>query len=424
MASQLVPHDVTDFGLADQGRNRIEWADRAMPVLRSIRERWVAQRPLDGIRVAACLHITTETANLVRTLHAGGADVRLAASNPLSTQDDTAAALVAEYGVSVFARYRTDRATYRGHLDAVLSNPPDIVLDDACDLMTALHTDYADFLPGVRGGCEETTTGVVRLRAMAAAGVLKYPVVAVTDSPTKHLFDNRYGTGQSTVDALLRSTNMLLAGATVVVAGFGHCGRGVAERLTGLGAQVVVTEVDPGRALDAVLDGYTVLPMAEAAKLGDVFVTVTGNRDVIGPEHLTVMKDGAVLANSGHFDVEIDVAWLAANAVAHHPRVRPNMDEFVLADGRRLLVMAEGRVANLAAAEGHPASVMDISFAVQALTVEWLLGLERSPGGGVLEVPREIDREVARLKLAALGIEIDALTEPQAAYLTSWDLRT
>jgi adenosylhomocysteinase len=417
-----VPHDVTDLGLAEQGRNRIEWSDRAMPVLRSIRERFAAERPLDGVRIAACLHITTETANLVRTLHAGGADVRLAASNPLSTQDDTAAALVAEYGVSVFARYRTDRSTYRKHLDSVLANPPEIVLDDACDLMTALHTDYVDLLPGVRGGCEETTTGVVRLRAMAAAGALKYPVVAVTDSPTKHLFDNRYGTGQSTVDALLRSTNMLLAGATVVVAGFGHCGRGVAERLTGLGAQVVVTEVDPARALDAVLDGYTVLPMAEAAKLGDVFVTVTGNRDVIAPEHLAAMKDGAVLANSGHFDVEIDVAWLAENAVAHHPRVRPNVDEFVLADGRRLLVMAEGRVANLAAAEGHPGAVMDISFGMQALTVEWLLGLERAPGGGVLDVPREIDREVARLKLSALGIRIDDLTEPQAAYLTSWDL--
>lgn len=416
-----VPHDVTDLGLAEQGRKRIEWADRAMPVLRSIRERFAKDRPLDGIRIAACLHITTETANLVRALHAGGAEVRLAASNPLSTQDDTAAALVGEYGVSVFARYRTDRATYGSHIDSVLDNPPEIVLDDACDLMTALHTDYTDLLPGVRGGCEETTTGVVRLRAMAAAGVLRYPVVAVTDSPTKHLFDNRYGTGQSTVDALLRSTNMLLAGATVVVAGFGHCGRGVAERLNGLGAHVVVTEVDPARALDAVLDGYSVLPMAEAARIGDVFVTVTGNRDVIAPEHLSVMKDGAVLANSGHFDVEIDVAWLAEHAVAHHPRVRPNVDEFVLADGRRLLVVAEGRVANLAAAEGHPASVMDISFAVQALTVEWLLGQEVS--GGVLEVPREIDREVARLKLGALGIEIDELTAPQAAYLTSWDLK-
>jgi adenosylhomocysteinase len=422
MPRTMVPHDVTDLALAEQGKARIEWADRAMPVLRIIRERFEVERPLAGIRIAACLHITTETANLVRTLHAGGAEVRLAASNPHSTQDDTAAALVAEYGVSVFARYRTDQTTYQGHLDSVLAVAPDIVLDDACDLMTALHTDYSDLLPGVRGGCEETTTGVVRLRAMAAAGVLRYPAVAVTDSPSKHMFDNRYGTGQSTVDAILRSTNMLLAGATVVVAGFGHCGRGVAERLTGLGAQVVVTEVDPGRALAAVLDGYTVLPMGEAAKLGDVFVTVTGNRDVIGPEHFAVMKDSAVLANAGHFDIEIDVAWLAANAVAHHPRVRPNLDEFVLADGRRLLVMAEGRVANLAAAEGHPASVMDISFAVQALTVEWLLSLETN-GGAVLEVPREIDQEVARLKLAALGIEIDALTEPQVAYLTSWDPR-
>jgi adenosylhomocysteinase len=425
MARQNTPHDVADLSLAEQGRTRIEWSDRAMPVLRSIRERFVADRPLDGVKIAACLHITTETANLVRTLRDGGADVRLAASNPLSTQDDTAAALVAEYGVSVFARYRTDRETYRGHLDSVLASPPEIVLDDACDLMTALHTDYADLLPGVRGGCEETTTGVVRLRAMSAAGVLRYPVVAVTDSPTKHLFDNRYGTGQSTVDALLRSTNMLLAGATVVVAGFGHCGRGVAERLAGLGAHVVVTEVDPGRALYAVLDGYTVLPMAEAARIGDVFVTVTGNRDVIGPEHLDVMKDGAVLANAGHFDVEIDVDWLAKNAVEHRTRVRPNVDEFVLADGRRLLVIAEGRVANLAAAEGHPAAVMDISFAVQVLSVEWLLGRgghERTPA--VLDVPREIDQEVARLKLGSLGIEIDALTAPQAAYLTSWDFRS
>jgi adenosylhomocysteinase len=358
----------------------------------------------------------------VRTLHAGGAEVRIAASNPLSTQDDTAAALVAEYGVSVFARYRSDRATYRGHLDSVLSTPPEIVLDDACDLVTALHTDYADLLPGVRGGCEETTTGVVRLRAMAAAGALRYPVVAVTDSPTKRLFDNRYGTGQSTVDALLRSTNMLLAGATIVVAGFGPCGRGVAERAAGLGAHVVVTEVDPGRALEAVLEGYRVLPMAQAARLGDVFVTVSGNRDVIGPEHLTVLKDGAVLANSGHFDVEIDVAWLAANAVEHHRGVRPNMDQFVLADGRRLLVLGEGRVANLAAAEGHPAGVMDISFAVQTLTVEWLLGQGGSGIGTVLEVPREIDQEVARLKLASLGIDIDGLTPSQAAYLTSWEL--
>jgi adenosylhomocysteinase len=421
MARRTVPHDVADLGLAEQGRARIEWSDRAMPVLRSIRERFAAQRPLDGVRISACLHITTETANLMRTLHAGGADVRIAASNPLSTQDDTAAALVAEYGVSVFARYRCDRVAYRRYLDAVLDVPPEIVLDDACDLVTALHTDYSDLLPGVRGGCEETTTGVVRLRAMAAAGALKYPVVAVTDSPTKTLFDNRFGTGQSTVDALLRSTNTLLAGATVVVAGFGHCGRGVAERLGGMGAHVVVTEVDPARALDAVLEGYTVLPMPEAARIGDVFVTVTGNRDVIGPDHLRVMKDGALLANAGHFDVEVDVAWLADNAVAHHPRVRPNIDEFVLEDGRRLLVLAEGRVANLAAAEGHPAAVMDISFAVQALTVEWLLGKEGSGDGAVLEVPRAIDREVARLKLAAMGITIDTLTESQAAYLTSWD---
>ncbi|MCW2503052.1 MAG: ahcY [Actinomycetia bacterium] len=421
MARRSVPHDVADLGLAEQGRARIEWSDRGMPVLRSIRERFAADRPLDGLKISACMHITTETANLMRTLHEGGAHVRIAASNPLSTQDDTAAALVGEYGISVFARYRSDRAAYQRSIDATLAVPPEIVLDDACDLVTALHTDYTDLLPGVRGGCEETTTGVVRLRAMAAAGALRYPVVAVTDSPTKHLFDNRYGTGQSTVDALLRSTNMLLAGATVVVAGFGHVGRGVAERLAGMGARVLVTEVDPARALDAVLVGYTVLPMADAARVGDVFVTVSGNRDVIGPSHFKLMKDGAVIANAGHFDIEVDAAWLVENAVAHRARVRPNVDEFVMSDGRRLMLLAEGRVANLAAAEGHPASVMDISFAVQALTVEWLLNGGAPAGGGVLEVPAEIDREVARLKLAAFGVEIDTLTDAQAAYLTSWD---
>ncbi|HEV2087015.1 MAG TPA: adenosylhomocysteinase, partial [Cryptosporangiaceae bacterium] len=357
----------------------------------------------------------------VRTLQVGGAQVRLAASNPLSTQDDTAAALVAEYGVSVFARHRTDHATYRRHIDSALQAPPEILLDDACDLITALHTDYADLIPGLRGGTEETTTGVVRLRAMAAAGALRIPVVAVTDTATNHLFDNRYGTGQSTLDAILRATNTLLAGATVVVAGFGYCGQGVAARMRGLGAHVVVTEIDPARALDAALEGYTVLPMAKAAAVGDVFVTATGNSGVIRQEHFAVMKDGVLLVNAGHFDIEVDVAWIAANATTRRSDVRPHVDEYVMPDGRRLLVLAEGRVANLAAAEGHPAAVMDISFAVQALCAEGLLSHaagEIPPG--VLEVPGHIDREVARLKLAAMGVAIDTLTDAQSTYLTSW----
>ncbi len=421
VASVTIAHDVADLGLADRGRARIEWSDRGMPVLRSIRDRFAAERPFEGVRIAACLHVTTETANFVRTLQVGGAEVRLAASNPLSTQDDTAAALVAEYGVSVFARHRTDHDTYRRHIDAALQAPPEIVLDDACDLVTALHADYADLIPGLRGGTEETTTGVIRLRAMAAAGALRIPIVAVTDTATNHLFDNRYGTGQSTLDAILRATNTLLAGATVVVAGFGYCGQGIAARMRGLGAHVVVTEVDPARALDAVLEGYTVLPMASAASVGDVFVTATGNAGVIREEHFAVMKDGVVLVNAGHFDLEVDVAWIAAHATSRRSDVRPHVDEYLMPNGRRLLVLAEGRVANLAAAEGHPAAVMDISFAVQALCAEGLLS--HAPGEippGVLEVPAHIDREVARLKLAAMGVTIDTLTESQSAYLTSW----
>jgi adenosylhomocysteinase len=412
---------VADLALAEHGRGRIEWADRSMPVLRSIRDRFAAEQPLAGVQIAACLHITAETANLVRTLQAGGAQIRVASSNPLSTQDDTAAALVAEYDVSVFARHRSDTVTYRRHIDAVLARPPALILDDACDLATALHTDYEDLLPGLRGGSEETTSGIVRLRAMAAAGALRYPVIAVTDTPTKNLLDNRFGTGQSTVDALLRATNMLLAGATVVVAGFGHVGQGVSSRLAGLGAHVVVTEVDPARALDAMLEGYQVMPMSEAAPRGDIFVTVTGNRDVLRAEHFALMKDGAVLANAGHFDLEIDVEWLGANSVRRREEVRPHVDEYMLADGRRLLLLAEGRVANLAGAEGHPAAVMDVSFAMQALVAEWLLTVppgELDPA--VLDVPPEIDREVARLKLAALGVGLDVLTATQAAYLTSW----
>lgn len=421
MSAPGVPYDVADLGLAAHGHNRIEWADRAMPVLRAIRDRFAAQRPFEGVRIAACLNITAETANLVRTLQAGGAEIRLCASNPLSTQDDTAAALVTEFGVSVFARHRSDSITYRQHLDAVLARAPELVLDDACDLATALHTDYQDLIAGLRGGCEETTSGVVRLRAMASAGGLRYPVVAVTDTPTKNLVDNRIGTAQSSIDALLRSTNMLLAGANVVVAGFGHVGEGVSARLAGLGARVIVTEVDPARALDATLSGYPVLTMAEAALLGDVFITVTGNRDVIRAEHFAMMKDGAVLANAGHFDLEIDVAWLAANAIARNVEVRPHVDEYVQKDGRRLLLVAEGRVANLAGAEGHPAAVMDVAFGIQALSAEWLLRNE--PGAlpaAVLEVPPGIDREVARLKLSALDVTLDMLTDAQLAYLTSW----
>lgn len=411
--------DVTDLALADVGAERVEWADRSMPVLRAIRERFADSRPFDGLRVAACMHVTTETANLVRALVAGGADVHLASSNPLSTQDDTAAALVEEYGVTVHARRGVDQETYARHIDAVLDIAPQLVFDDGCDLVTLLHTRRPDLLDGVLAACEQTTTGVIRLRAMEAAGVLRIPVVAVNDTATKRMFDNRYGTGQSTVDAIMRATNTLLAGTVVVVAGYGYCGRGVAARARGLGANVVVTEIDPLKALDATMEGYRVMPMAEAARIGNVFVTVTGNRDVITGEHLAVMRDGAILANSGHFDVEIDVRWLASNAV-RRPRVRAGVDEYVLGDGRRLLLLAEGRLANLGAAEGHPAAVMDMSFADQALTAEWLVGRSEPLPAGVHDVPPHIDASIAELKLAAMGVDLDRLTPGQATYLTSW----
>jgi adenosylhomocysteinase len=412
-------YDVADLTLAERGRSRIEWAGRSMPVLDQIRERFAATRPLDGIRVAACLHVTAETANLLRVLRAGGAEVSLAAANPLSTQDDTAAALVSTYGLSVFARQGVDRAGYYAHIAQALDIEPHLVLDDGCDLVTTLHTRRADLVPTVRGGCEETTTGVIRLRQMARAGELRFPMVAVTETGTKRMFDNRYGTGQSTVDALLRATNMLLAGRTVVVAGYGYCGQGIAERARGLGALVAVTEVDAARALDATMQGFRVLPMAEAAPAGDVFVTATGNRHVLRAEHFAVMRDGAVLANAGHFDVEIDVRALAACATARR-RVRERVDEYVLADGRRLLLLAEGRVVNLAAAEGHPAAVMDMSFADQALTLAWLAGHGAGLACGVHGVPPDIDAEVARLKLDSLGIGLDTVTAEQAAYLSSW----
>jgi adenosylhomocysteinase len=406
--------------LAPSGVLRVEWADGQMPVLRRIRERFQRQRPLAGLRVAACLHVTTETANLVRTLAAGGAEVALCASNPLSTQDDVAAALVAEYGIPTFAVRGEDRETYYRHIQQVLDTRPHLTLDDGADLVTTLHRERTDVLPGVRGGTEETTTGVLRLRAMARAGALRYPIVAVNDAKTKHWFDNRYGTGQSAVDGILRATNLLLAGRTVVVCGYGSCGRGVAARARGMGAHVLVTEVDPLAALEAVMDGFPVVPMEEAARRGEVFVTVTGNRDVIRREHFEVMRDGAVLANAGHFDVEIDVAALRELSVRRR-RVREHVEEFALPDGRRLYLLAEGRLVNLAAAEGHPAAVMDMSFANQALCVEWLARFAEDLAPQVHPVPDSIDRQVAALKLEAMGVRIDELTPEQRRYLESWE---
>jgi adenosylhomocysteinase len=411
--------DIADAALAFAGVKRIEWADRAMPVLREIRGRFAESRPLDGLRIAACMHVTTETANLIRTLQAGGASVALAASNPLSTQDDTAAALVQEYGVEVFARSGIDRDGYYRHIHQALETRPDLVLDDGCDLVNILHTERLDLLGTVRAGCEETTTGVIRLHQMARAGALRFPMVAVNDTDTKHMFDNRYGTGQSTLDGIIRATNTLLAGKTIVIAGFGYCGRGLAERARGHGARVVITEIDAVKALDAALQGYLVLPMASAAPVGDIFITVTGNLQVIRAEHFAVMKDGAILANSGHFDVEIDVRGLAGLSVDVH-RVRPMADEYVLADGRRLVLLAEGRLVNLAAAEGHPAAVMDMSFADQALTCAWLAASWQTLSPGVHNVPKEIDDEVARLKLASMSIGLDTLTGEQEEYLSSW----
>ena len=413
-----LPYDVADLALARAGRRRTAYAEQAMPVLRRLRERFAAERPLEGLRVAACMHVTPETAALARTLVAGGAELSLAASNPLSTQDDVAAALVVDDGVSVHARHGVDRAGYAAHLEAALARGPHLLLDDGCDLVNVVHARRPDLLDDLRGGCEQTSTGVLRLRQMAADGALRLAMVAVNDTPTQLLVANRHGTGQSTLDAVMRSTGTLLAGTTVVVAGYGWCGAGVAARARGLGAQVVVTEVDASRALDAVLDGHRVLTMAEAAGIGDVFVTTTGNRDVLTGEHFAAMADGAVLANAGHFDVEIDVRGLAAAAVEVERGVRPNVDAYVMADGRRLLLLAEGRLANLAAADGHPAPVMDVSFAVQALTVEWLAGTDLPPG--VHEVPARLDREVARTKLDALGVQLDVLTPEQDRYLSTW----
>jgi adenosylhomocysteinase len=420
---RAVDADVVDLSLAPKGWERISWADGEMPVLGTIRARFARERPLAGLRIAACLHVTAETANLMRTLRDGGASVALCASNPLSTQDDVAAALAAEWHLPVFARRGEDRDTYYRHIHQVLDTRPHLTMDDGADLVSALHRDRTDLLGGVIGGSEETTTGVIRLRSMARTGALRYPIVAVNDALTKHLFDNRYGTGQSTLDGLLRATNLLLAGRTLTVAGYGNCGRGLAMRARGMGAQVVVTEVDPIRALEARMDGYRVMPMLEAARVSDVLITVTGDTSVIRREHFEVMKDRAIVANAGHFDVEIDLPALADLAADRRP-ARPNVEEFRLRDGRRIYLLAEGRLLNLAAAEGHPASVMDMSFANQALVMEYLARRGRGLAPQVYPVPPEIDRQVASLKLEASGITIDELTPAQSRYLESWEAGT
>lgn len=420
-AASTVSSDIANSALAAEGKKRIEWAGRNMPVLQQIKERFEKEKPFTGIRIAACMHVTTETANLMLALKAGGAELALCASNPLSTQDDTAAALVHEYGISVFAKNAVDRDGYYAHLNAALDIKPDFVFDDGCDLVNTLHTTRTELISGVLGGCEETTTGVIRLAQMSKDGALKFPMIAVNDTDTKHMFDNRFGTGQSTLDAIFRATNQLIAGKVFVVAGFGYCGKGVAERAKGMGADVVVTEIDPTKALDALMQGFRVMPAADAAKIGDVFITVTGNRDVLREEHFTVMKDGAILANSGHFDIEIDVAWLEQNAKQKNSKIRHQTDEYVMANGHRLLLIAEGRLVNLGAAEGHPAAVMDMSFSDQALTAEYLLKAAKDLAPGLHEVPTVIDKEVARLKLASMGVDIDVLTPAQELYLNSWE---
>lgn len=413
-------YDVKDTKLAEGGRRRIDWAEREMPVLRLIRERFEKERPLEGIRIAACLHVTTETANLMKTLQAGGADVVLTASNPLSTQDDVAASLVSHDEIPVFAIKGEDNVTYYKHINAALDHKPHMTMDDGADLVSTLHKDRRELLPEVIGGTEETTTGVIRLRAMAADGALNFPIIAVNDALTKHLFDNRYGTGQSTIDGIIRATNLLLAGRNFVVAGYGWCGRGLAMRARGMGANVIVTEVDPLPALEAVMDGFRVMPMAEAVEIGDVFVTVTGDIHVIDRHHFERMKDGAVVANSGHFNVEINIPSLEEMAVSKR-LVRPFVEQYELPDGRRINLLGEGRLINLASAEGHPASVMDMSFANQALSLEYMVKNYERLEKNVFPVPAEIDREIALLKLRGMGVEIDTLTEEQINYLNSWE---
>ena len=416
----MANYDVKDLKQAEGGRRRIEWAEREMPVLRQIRERFTKERPLQGVRIGACLHVTTETANLAKTLQAGGADLVLTASNPLSTQDDVAAALVSFSEIPTFAIKGEDHVTYYKHINAALDHKPHITMDDGADLVSTLHKNRREQLSFVKGGTEETTTGVIRLRAMAADGALAFPVMAVNDAQTKHFFDNRYGTGQSTIDGIVRATNILLAGRNFVVAGYGWCGRGLASRARGMGAKVIITEVDPLPALEAVMDGYQVMPMAEAARIGDIFVTVTGDINVVDKSHFEAMKDGAIVANSGHFNVEINIPALEAMATERR-LVRPFVDQYILSDGRQINILAEGRLINLAAAEGHPASVMDMSFANQALSVEYMVKNADRLEKKVHSVPVDIDRQIAMLKLAAMSVKIDTLTAEQLHYLNSWE---
>jgi adenosylhomocysteinase len=413
-------YDVKDIALASEGKRRIEWADRQMPVLAAIRDRFEREQPLTGYRISACLHVTTETANLMRTLKAGGADVVLCASNPLSTQDDVAASLVADFDISVFAIKGEDHDTYYSHIEAAVDHKPHFTMDDGADVISVLHSARREQLGDIIAGTEETTTGVIRLKALEAEGKLGFPIIAVNEAMTKHMFDNRYGTGQSTVDGIIRATNVLLAGKNFVVGGYGWVGRGVASRARGMGAHVIVTEVDPMRALEATMDGFEVLPMAKAAVIGDIFCTATGDKNVIASEHFTLMKDGAILSNTGHFNVEIEIP--ALRALANETRMaREFVEEFTLADGRRLYLVADGRLVNLAAAEGHPALVMDMSFANQALGLEYAAQHAGELERKVYPVPSEIDKEIARLKLATMDVEIDQLTEEQAKYLASWD---
>jgi adenosylhomocysteinase len=418
-----VTSDVADLALVEAGAARVRWAEGQMPVLRSIRERFTRERPLAGLRIGACLHVTTETAGLMVALKAAGASVALCASNPLSTQDDVAAALSGEFGIPTFATRGEDELTYYRHIESVLATRPNITMDDGCDLVNVLHTRHATQLQDVRGGTESTTTGVIRLRAMVRDGQLRFPVVAVNEAQTKHLFDNRYGTGQSTLDGLLRATNVLLAGQTFVVCGYGWCGRGLATRAHGMGAQVIVTEVDPARALEALMDGYRVMPLIEACKVADVIITVTGDLNVVDKEHFQAMKDGCIVANAGHFDDEINIPALRTLSRAHRTP-RPLIEEYELRDGRRIYLLAEGRVLNLASAEGHPATVMDMSFANHALCAVYIAQHADTLAPGVYDVPEDIDQEVARLKLASLGVRIDELTDEQRRYLASWEAGT
>lgn len=423
MATRNEQGHVADLSLAAEGVRRIEWAAREMPVVRQIRERFASEKPLSGLRISACLHVTTETANLMLTLRDGGAQVALCASNPLSTQDETAAALVAEYGIPTFAVNGEDTESYYQNLQSALNTKPNLTMDDGADLVALAHTDRTDVLEDIVGGTEETTTGVIRLKSLAAEGKLKYPIVAVNDADTKHFFDNRYGTGQSTLDGITRATNVLWAGKNVVIAGYGWCGKGVALRARGMGAHTIVTEVDPIRALEAVMDGHNVMTMTEAAEIGDIFITVTGGKNAIGKSHLEVMKSGALVANSGHFNVEIDIDAMEELADSKSS-VRPFVDQYLMGDGRKINLLGEGRLINLAAAEGHPSAVMDMSFANQALTAEYMAQTAHTLTPEVYTVPRDIDEEVGKLKLASMGVNIDTLTAEQEKYLSSWDVGT